>query len=327
MIGDWWMLFTCPLFIVLTCYIGYHRKYYSMKLRHWNYRCYPVMYPIHRLRNLIHFKMHGKYSNVINTKTESIAMKQNDDLNQEFDAKLDNCVRFVCISDTHELHKTLHIPKGDVLIHCGDVLFANFHKFSLETSIQKMQEFNEWLGSLEFRYKIIVAGNHDYVFEKIGKKQCKKILCNGIYLENESLELLFNGNHASIKLHGSPASIPNSAFSTNRAFQFERDEIGEKIWSKIPNDVDILITHHMPFGYLCKGKGCKDLLEIIKSRCTRCQFHIFGYWHGEYGVKFGMEQGKDFKNENRENVCFMNASSVDDFVCPMNPSLVFDYPL
>lgn len=30
-------------------------------------------------------------------------------------------VRFVCISDTHNRHKSLHVPDGDVLIHAGDI--------------------------------------------------------------------------------------------------------------------------------------------------------------------------------------------------------------
>jgi len=40
-------------------------------------------------------------------------------------------MRYVVISDTHNLHQKLTIPSGDVLIHCGD--FTNkgssmFHK-------------------------------------------------------------------------------------------------------------------------------------------------------------------------------------------------------
>lgn len=31
-------------------------------------------------------------------------------------------VRFVCISDTHDLHAKLNVPDGDVLIHAGDFM-------------------------------------------------------------------------------------------------------------------------------------------------------------------------------------------------------------
>jgi len=32
-------------------------------------------------------------------------------------------MRIICISDTHELHRNLDVPNGDVLIHAGDFLF------------------------------------------------------------------------------------------------------------------------------------------------------------------------------------------------------------
>ena len=34
-------------------------------------------------------------------------------------------VRFVILSDTHECHHMLSVPKGDVLIHTGDFLMMN----------------------------------------------------------------------------------------------------------------------------------------------------------------------------------------------------------
>jgi hypothetical protein len=30
----------------------------------------------------------------------------------------------VCISDTHELHREVEVPAGDLLIHAGDFSFA-----------------------------------------------------------------------------------------------------------------------------------------------------------------------------------------------------------
>ena len=40
--------------------------------------------------------------------------------------------RFITLSDTHNLHRTLTIPPGDVLIHCGD--FTN-HSTSLANAV------------------------------------------------------------------------------------------------------------------------------------------------------------------------------------------------
>jgi hypothetical protein len=56
----------------------------------------------------------------------------------------------VCISDTHEKHLNLNLPKGDILIHSGD--------FSLRGKIENIQKFNDFLGLLPYKHKIVIAG-------------------------------------------------------------------------------------------------------------------------------------------------------------------------
>lgn len=67
-------------------------------------------------------------------------------------------VRVVCINDTHDLHRELAVPDGDVLIHAGYITFFN--------SIAKIRDFNDWLGELPHRYKVVIPGNHDRAFSQ-----------------------------------------------------------------------------------------------------------------------------------------------------------------
>lgn len=62
-------------------------------------------------------------------------------------------VRIVCISDTHgHHHKVEHLlPAGDMLIFCGD--FGG-----RDGSLADVVEFNEWLGKLPYKDKIVIAG-------------------------------------------------------------------------------------------------------------------------------------------------------------------------
>ena len=69
-------------------------------------------------------------------------------------------VRVVMISDTHERHRLLDLPPGDVLVHSGDLMLFN-SSYSKETSMRKLADFNEWLATLDYHDKIVVAGNHD----------------------------------------------------------------------------------------------------------------------------------------------------------------------
>jgi 3',5'-cyclic AMP phosphodiesterase CpdA len=43
------------------------------------------------------------------------------------------------------------------LVHSGD--------FTLRGTEKEIKDFNEWLGTLKFKHKIIIAGNHDFAFE------------------------------------------------------------------------------------------------------------------------------------------------------------------
>ena len=194
--------------------------------------------------------------------------------------------------------------------------------------MDKICDFNQWLGSLPHRHKLIVAGNHDSCFQQIGKDKVEEILKNAHYLEHDTVSLHFNhdsneDNAFCSKLFCAPTSIPNSDFFTNRAFQYEQKAIGPRIWSQIPENIDILVTHHMARGFMCNGKGCEYLLNVVKDKCSGCKYHLFGHWHGTYGVDFG---GEGFRFERRDNVCFVTSCTVDDFMCAIHPPLVFITP-
>ena len=42
------------------------------------------------------------------------------------------------------------IPDGDILIHAGD--------FSISGLVSEVKEFNDWLGTLPHKHKIVIAG-------------------------------------------------------------------------------------------------------------------------------------------------------------------------
>jgi predicted phosphodiesterase len=60
-------------------------------------------------------------------------------------------MKFVAISDTHGKHQKLVLPKGDVIIHAGDV--------SSKGQENEVIDFLKWFSNLDFEYKIFIAGN------------------------------------------------------------------------------------------------------------------------------------------------------------------------
>ena len=177
-------------------------------------------------------------------------------------------VRLALLSDTHELHREVDVPDADILIHCGD-----FTMFSRNIGV--VADFNEWLGELPHRHKIVVPGNHELFLEADPKK--RSLLTNAIVLINEAVEV--NG----LRIWGSPVTpIDGGAFGLSSAS--DRREV----YAQIKGDVDILATHGPPLGILDRGSksdmhsGCPELLDAALR--VRPKLHVFGHVHGTPGI-------------------------------------------
>jgi len=205
-------------------------------------------------------------------------------------------MKIVCISDTHSLEPIKRFPKGDILIIAGDICNTG--------SLVDVIKFNSFLNSLNYKYKILVAGNHDVIFEK-NKLLALNFLNNIVYLQDS--EYILNN----LKIYGSPWQ-PEFC---NWAFNLPRGEKLKEKWDMIPIDTDILITHGPPYGILDKIKensdnlGCRELLKAVEK--IKPKLHVFGHIHGGYGI-----QEKIWKNGNK--TIFVNASICNEKYKPIN---------
>ena len=102
-------------------------------------------------------------------------------------------VKIVCISDTHGRTDDKNfpaIPDGDILLHAGD--------FTYKGQKEHVFEFNEWLGTLPHRHKIVIAGNHEKILDsKLEKnpeviEDMRKLLTNCVYLEESEVTVFEN---------------------------------------------------------------------------------------------------------------------------------------
>jgi hypothetical protein len=59
--------------------------------------------------------------------------------------------------------------------------------FSTTAALKKVLKFNSWLATVDAATKLVVAGNHNAILEKIGKAETQRFLSNSIYFENEEL--------------------------------------------------------------------------------------------------------------------------------------------
>jgi Icc-related predicted phosphoesterase len=177
-------------------------------------------------------------------------------------------LRLVLLSDTHELHREVEVPDGDILIHVGD-----FTMFS--QSMSAITDFNTWLGEVPHRYKFIVPGNHEYFLEADPSK--RSMLTNAVVLINEAAEI------EGLRIWGSPVTTLFSG-----AFGLSSPEDRKRLYTQIPADTDILITHGPPYGILDSAShsglhsGCRELLDAVMR--VRPKLHVFGHVHGAHGI-------------------------------------------
>ena len=170
------------------------------------------------------------------------------------------------ISDTHGLHDRLKLNPGTVLVHAGDIT-----EYGTEDEVV---EFLEWFSRQPFTYKIFIGGNHDLFLEMLAPGKRKKIIPQDvIYLQNRGTNI--NG----LKFWGSPVT----PYFLGMAFNEREGKEINKVWSKIPSDTDVLITHGPPKGILDGGMGCEELLLQINR--VQPKIHCFGHMHGQSGSR------------------------------------------
>lgn len=61
--------------------------------------------------------------------------------------------RFVCVSDTHNASPTngsFKLPKGDVMIHAGDL--------TNQGTLSELQRTIDWIEQADYEAKIVIAG-------------------------------------------------------------------------------------------------------------------------------------------------------------------------
>ena len=251
-------------------------------------------------------------------------------------------LKIVCISDTHnrhrELTRVLHSsplgdsplgdsPLGDVLVHSGD--FTNFG------TLEEVRDFVEWFESLRgFRHKILIAGNHDVTMDPShpsASSTPKEDLAEIRRLVTESREFHYL-HDSSVVIDGTrfygapyvcldmPAGSPPALSPQGARWAFSLSDIeiaSTRVWERIPDDTDVLITHGPPFGIMDRsftGNVGDDFLLLEVMERVRPRVHIFGHVHNQ--------QGELMVGETR----FVNAVSQGEYDAPLLVPLRIQVP-
>ncbi|KAK3988355.1 Metallo-dependent phosphatase-like protein [Cladorrhinum sp. PSN332] len=218
--------------------------------------------------------------------------------------------RIVCISDTH--NSTPKLPKGDVLIHAGDL--------TNKGSYSELSKAIQWLEKADFEKKIVIAGNHDLTLDLEFYSAHGHVIHNQDSQDPEKcLSLLKSSRTITYLCHGSATirltdpkgprtefTVFGSPYSPRVglwAFSYDREDKSSpgiqissgpgqeprlgpgaaELWASIPLDTDIVVSHTPPYGYCDASLGCEELRTRLSQ--VRPRLHICGHVHHGRGAK------------------------------------------
>jgi Icc-related predicted phosphoesterase len=200
-------------------------------------------------------------------------------------------MKIVCISDTHNYHDYLSLPKGDVLVHAGDL--------SMIGDLDEMTAVGKWLSELDFEHIVVIAGNHDLGLQHMPDLIRPLIPANVHYLEDSGVTI------KGIKFWGSPWQHHYAEW----AFFAEGEDIQVK-WDLIPDDTQVLLTH-VPMRGIHDISDCElddwapgthvgcELLQQRVQSLKELRLHVAGHIHEARGLL------------EKEGVTYVNASICD----------------
>lgn len=212
-------------------------------------------------------------------------------------------MRVVCLSDTHLVRPLGGVPDGDVLLHAGDLTMGGDEP-ETEAAL-------EWLDGLPHENKIVIAGNHDFLFEGRAPR------ARALVASHPSLTYLQDSGTTigGLKFWGTPWQ----PWFYDWAFNARRGADIRAKWDLIPPDTDVLVVHGPPAGWLDRngaGKacGCVDLLAAINRIAPALV--VFGHIHEGYGRAELMG--------GRRRIQLVNASICNAAYQPVNPPIVIE---
>lgn len=204
-------------------------------------------------------------------------------------------MRVYAISD---LHGNLpHVPECELLLLGGDYPGSDDIKFQ-RRFIE--EDFGPWLKKLPCKYKVGIAGNHDFLFQA-EPAAIEKL--DWIYLRDEGVEI------EGVKIYGTPWTHAYGDW----AYQ-EPEERLEHWFNKIPRGLDILLTHGPMYhildknqeGVHCGSKNLRDIVDEVIPDSVVC-----GHIHEGRGIEqFGSVRVYNVTYVDRNNSPKYNCANV-----------------
>lgn len=153
-------------------------------------------------------------------------------------------MEIVALSDLHgTLLPANDFPSCELVCICGDISPLNIQANHRKMRKWLVNKFKPWCESLPCDKVVFIAGNHDSALGNLDFMYTQ-------FPKDEKVTYLFHENYIYVSKSGKEYSIfgtPYCQLFGNWAFM-EMDEMLEKLFLSIPQNLDILLTHDQPYG-------------------------------------------------------------------------------
>lgn len=191
-------------------------------------------------------------------------------------------MKICAISDMHG-QLDIEIEKCDILCICGDIVPLNVQTSFNGTMDWIKNVFIPWCNSIECDKIFLISGNHDIVSQNFPEEW-------GHAFEGTKIEYLLDSSSEYTDEKGKTITIYGTPWCHqffNWAFMTSDEKLAE-IFEKIPENVDLLMTHDSPYGtsdVLLQNVawnsgnhiGCKPLADAVNKKKPKILIH--GHLH------------------------------------------------
>ena len=187
-------------------------------------------------------------------------------------------MKIIAISDLHGQLPEIK-ESAECLFICGDIVPLDIQT-DMPMSLQWLTDtFIPWCLNIDVDEIFLIAGNHDFVFER-NENGIRKLLSKHghiHYLHNETYDYMSNDGEI-WKIFGTPDCHQFGNWAFMRSPEKELAD-----FNKMPDDADIVLSHDACYGRndVCDGIywsnqikhiGNPELLQVIKKKKPRYQF-------------------------------------------------------
>ncbi len=192
-------------------------------------------------------------------------------------------MKIAAISDLHG-NLSFDVKKSDILFICGDIVPLKVQGFHDGSKKWFKKRFLPWCEKQDVEEIYIIGGNHDFFIANHSDELIEILKGTNVHYLEDTSATFTDENGKDYVIYGTPWCHQFGDW----AFMGYSDEALKDIFRKMPDNVDILLTHDAPYGFsdVCEQDvgwnkhehiGNKGLAEAVMEKKPKLLLH--GHLH------------------------------------------------